>query len=81
MDGSTLPRAFIVSSRSGRTIPGVLVGFDIEGGAGYRLLHFVWRHRVALALAAITVGAAVLRFAAEQRADRRAVEARHDEVG
>jgi mannosyltransferase len=41
----------------------VLVGFDIEGGAGYRLLYFAWRHRFAIALGAITVLAAVLRFA------------------
>ncbi len=41
----------------------MLVGFDIEGGAGYRLLYFAWRHRVVIALGAITVGAAVLRFA------------------
>jgi mannosyltransferase len=41
----------------------VLVGFDIEGGAGYRLLYFAWRHRFAIALGAITVGAALLRFA------------------
>ena len=41
----------------------MLVGFDIEGGAGYRLIYFAWRHRVAIALGAITVVATVLRFA------------------
>ena len=41
----------------------MLVGFDIEGGAGYRLMYFAWRHRVAIALGAITVAAALLRFA------------------
>jgi len=41
----------------------VLVGFDIEGGAGYRPLYFAWRHRVAIVLGAITVAAAALRFA------------------
>jgi Dolichyl-phosphate-mannose-protein mannosyltransferase len=42
---------------------GVLVGFDIGDGLGYRLMYFVWRHRVAFALGAITVAAAALRFA------------------
>jgi mannosyltransferase len=42
---------------------GVLVGFDIGDGLGYRLTYFAWRHRVAFGLGAITVAAALLRFA------------------
>jgi hypothetical protein len=48
----------------------VLVGFDIEGGAGYRLLYFAWRHRFAIALGE-----------AEERVDRRTAQARHGAVG
>lgn len=63
MSGRFGPGAFIFPSQTGRTIRLVLVGFDIEGGAGYRLMYFAWRHRVAIALGAITVAAALLRFA------------------
>src|SRR5690349_18914378 len=53
----------MVPSRTGRRIGSLLVGFDIEGGAGYRPLYFAWRHRAVIALGAITAVAAVLRFA------------------
>jgi hypothetical protein len=60
----------MVPSRTPRTIRSVLVGFDIEGGAGYRLLYFAWRHRFAIALGE-----------AEERVDRRTAQARHGAVG